>query len=200
MGDLPREPPLHADREVSMITIIFIALGLAMDAFAVSITSGIAIKRLKINNALKIATFFGTFQAVMSLIGWLAGLSLRDFIASIDHWIAFGILSLIGCKMIYESIKMESSEKEINPLNIYILLILSVATSLDALAVGISFSFLKIVITIPVIVIGTITFLLSLLGVFVGNRSGCLFEGKIEIVGGLILIGIGIKIVIEHLF
>ena len=171
-----------------------------MDAFAVSITSGITIKNLKINHALKIAIFFGSFQAFMPLIGWLAGFSLRDFISSIDHWIAFGLLSLIGSKMIYESVKMESSKGESNPLNIYILLILSVATSIDALAVGISFSFLNISIVLPVIVIGTITFLLSFLGVFIGNRSGPMFEGKIEIVGGLILIGIGIKILVEHLF
>ena len=183
-----------------MITIVFIAFGLAMDAFAVSITSGITIKHLKINNAIKIAAFFGLFQAIMPLIGWLAGFSLGDFISGIDHWIAFGLLSLIGCKMIYESTKMEADEKEVNPLNIYMLLILSIATSIDALAVGISFSFLKVSIALPVIVIGSITFLLSVLGVFVGNRSGHFFEGKIEIVGGFILIGIGIKILIEHLF
>jgi putative Mn2+ efflux pump MntP len=182
-----------------MITIIFIALGLAMDAFAVSITSGIAIKNLKINNALKIALFFGFFQAFMPVIGWLAGLSLRDFISNIDHWIAFGLLSLIGGKMIYESLQMESREKKSNPLNIYLLLILSIATSIDALAVGISFSFLDLSIALPVMVIGTITFGLSFLGVFIGNKSGHFFEGKIEIIGGVILIGIGIKILLEHL-
>lgn len=170
-----------------------------MDAFAVSITSGITIKRLKINNALKIALFFGLFQAIMPLVGWLAGLSLRGFIAEIDHWIAFGLLSFIGCKMIYESITVQSSEKQINPLNIYVLLMLSVATSIDALAVGVSFAFLKISIVTPVMVIGTITFVLSFFGVFVGNRIGHFFENKIEIAGGLILIGIGVKILLEHL-
>lgn len=181
------------------MTIIAIAFGLAMDAFAVSITSGITIKRLKINNALKIALFFGLFQAIMPLVGWLAGLSLRGFIAEIDHWIAFGLLSFIGCKMIYESITVQSSEKQINPLNIYVLLMLSVATSIDALAVGVSFAFLKISIVTPVMVIGTITFVLSFFGVFVGNRIGHFFENKIEIAGGLILIGIGVKILLEHL-
>jgi len=170
-----------------------------MDAFAVSITSGLTIKHLRINNALKIAIFFGSFQAVMPVIGWLAGLSLRDFIADVDHWIAFGLLSFIGCKMIYESIKIKSSEKEINPLNVYVLLMLSIATSIDALAIGVSFAFLKISIATPIIVIGAVTFLLSFLGVFVGNRFGHFFESKIEIVGGFILIGIGIKILIEHL-
>lgn len=143
--------------------------------------------------------FFGLFQAVMLLMGWLAGSSLKDFIAGSDHWIAFGLLSLVGCKMIYESIKLESSKKETNPLNVYVLLILSVATSIDALVVGVSFAFEKIFIVVSIIVIGTITFLLSFLGIFAGNKFGHLFKNKIEIVGGLILISIGIKILIEHL-
>ena len=184
---------------MSIITIIFIAFGLAIDAFAVSVTSGMTIKNLRINNALKIAVFFGLFQAVMPVIGWLTGLSLRDFISGVDHWIAFGLLSLIGCKMIYESTKIGSSKKEINPLNVYVLLMLSIATSIDALAVGVSFAFLKLSIATPVIVIGAVTFLLSFLGVFVGNRFGHFFENKIEIAGGLVLIGIGIKILVEHL-
>jgi len=182
-----------------MITVIFIAFGLAMDSFAVSITNGISIRNIRISNALRIAAFFGIFQAVMPLIGWLAGLSLRDFISGFDHWIAFGLLSLIGCRMIYESTKMDSGKKVINPLNVYVLLILSVATSVDALAVGMSFAFLKIFIVTPIIVIGAVTFLLSFLGVFVGNRFGHFFEKRIEIAGGLILIGIGVKILLRHL-
>ena len=182
-----------------MITIIFVAFGLAMDCFAISITSGITIRHLRINYALKIAIFFGSFQAVMPAIGWLAGLSLRDFISDVDHWIAFGLLGFIGCKMIYEAIKIEAGEKEIYPLNSYVLLMLSVATSIDALAVGVSFAFLKISIVSPIIVIGIVTFLVSFLGVFIGNRFGHFFEKKIEIVGGIILIGIGIKILVEHL-
>ncbi len=181
------------------MSIIFIAFGLAMDAFAVSITRGVTIKYLRIYSALAIAMCFGAFQAVMPLIGWLAGLSLRDVISGFDHWIAFGLLSSIGFKMIYESFTVESSEKEINPLNVFVLLILSVATSIDALAVGISLSFLNISIAIPAIIIGTVTFLLTLLGVFIGKRFGHFFENKIEILGGLILIGIGVKILIEHL-
>jgi len=184
---------------MDIISIIFIAFGLAMDAFAVSITSGLTIKSLKINNALKIAIFFGLFQAIMPLIGWLAGLSFRDFISDVDHWIAFGLLSVIGCKMIYESSKMELNKKKINPLNVYVLLMLSVATSIDALAVGLSLSFLKVSIALPAVIIGIVTFLLSILGVYFGNRFGHYFERKIEIIGGLILICIGIKILIEHL-
>ena len=184
---------------MDIISIVLIAVGLAMDAFAVSITSGITIKSLRINNALKIAIFFGLFQAVMPIIGWLAGLSLRDYISAVDHWIAFGLLSFIGCKMIYESITVQSSEKEMNPLNVYVLLVLSVATSIDALAVGVRFAFLKVSIVTPVIIIGTVTFFLSYLGVYIGDRIGHFFENKIEIAGGLLLIGIGIKILVEGL-
>ncbi|MBW1824278.1 MAG: manganese efflux pump [Deltaproteobacteria bacterium] len=184
---------------MDIVSIVIIAVGLAMDAFAVSITSGITIKRLHINHALKIALFFGLFQAFMPIIGWLAGLSLRDYISAIDHWIAFGLLSFIGCKMIYESITVQSNKKEINPLNVYVLLVLSVATSIDALAVGISFAFLKVSIVTPVIIIGTVTFLLSYLGVYIGDRIGHFFENKIEIAGGFLLIGMGIKILVEGL-
>ncbi len=184
---------------MSWITIIFISFGLAMDAFAVSITSGMAIKPLRFGSALKIALFFGFFQALMPIIGWLAGVSLRGFISDIDHWLAFGLLCFIGSKMIYESFKLETSEKS-NPLDIYVIFILSIATSIDALAVGITFAFLNVSIITPVLAIGIVTFLVSFFGVFVGEKFGHFFEKKIEIVGGIILIGIGIKILVEHLY
>ena len=184
---------------MDFLTITFIAIGLAMDCFAVSITSGITIKNLKVNNALQIALFFGSFQAIMPVVGWFAGRGLRDFITGVDHWVAFGLLGLIGLKMIYESTKLQSDKKEINPLNLYVLSILSLATSIDALAVGVSFAFLKISLVMSMIIIGTITFILSFIGVFVGNRTGHFFENKIELAGGLILIGIGTKILLEHL-
>lgn len=185
---------------MEIFNIIIIAFGLAMDAFAVSITSGLSIKNLKIKHAFLIAVFFGMFQAFMPIIGWFAGLGLREFIESVDHWVAFILLSVIGCKMIYESIKIESIERRTNPLNIYILLMLSIATSIDALAVGISFSILMISIITPIIIIGVVTFLLSFFGVYIGNKKGHFFEGKIEILGGIILIFIGLKILIEHIF
>jgi putative Mn2+ efflux pump MntP len=184
---------------MNIITVFLIAFGLAMDALAVSITRGIAIKRLKIEHALRIGLFFGSFQAAMPVIGWLAGMSLKGFISGVDHWVAFGLLSLIGGKMIYESLQMRPEKKEMNPLNVYVLLILSVATSIDALAVGVSFAFIKIAIITPAILIGIVTFLLSFLGVFIGNRLGHFFENKIELVGGFILIVMGIKILLEHL-
>jgi len=184
---------------MDLITILFIAFGLAMDAFAVSVTSGVTLKQERVNNALRIGLHFGAFQAFMPLIGWLAGLKLKDFIAGVDHWIAFGLLSLIGGKMIWESMKMGSGGKPANDLTPLVLLSLSVATSIDALAVGVSFAFLKVGIVVPILVIGLVTFVLSFLGVMVGNKIGHFFERKIETLGGLILIGIGIKILIEHL-
>lgn len=119
----------------------------------------------------------------MPLVGWLAGLGLRESITSIDHWIAFGLLSIIGSKMIYESTVLESSEKVIETLNVYALLALSIATSIDALAVGVSFAFLRVFIATPVVVIGIVTFVLSFLGVCIGGRTDHFFENKIEVIG-----------------
>lgn len=180
--------------------LLFIAVGLAMDAFAVSIASGLAIKQLKIRHALRIGLFFGLFQALMPVVGWLAGLSLRSLIENIDHWIAFGLLSFIGCRMIRESFRMEQDKEKLHdPLNVYVLLTLSVATSIDALAAGVSFAFLNISIAAPVIMIGIVTFLFSCAGVYIGDRAGHFFERKIEILGGIILICIGIIILVKHL-
>ena len=184
---------------MNTLTIFIIALGLAMDAFAVSITSGIAIKRLRIGYALRIAFFFGAFQAIMPLIGWFAGIGMRDLISAIDHWIAFTLLLIVGCKMIYESTVMDDEKDERDPLNLYVLVILSVATSIDALAVGLSLSFINVAIIAPAVIIGIVTFLLSFLGVYIGDRFGHFFESRIEILGGLILIGIGTRILIEHM-
>jgi putative Mn2+ efflux pump MntP len=175
------------------------ALGLAMDAFAVSIVSGAAYKQLKVKHALRIALFFGGFQAIMPLIGYLTGLSIKTYITPYDHWVAFGLLSAVGGKMIYESFKIKSAEENLNPSNILILLVLSVATSIDALAIGITLSFLRVSLATAVSIIGLVTFVLSYLGVFIGKRFGHFFENKIEAIGGLILIGLGLKILIEHL-
>ncbi len=184
---------------MNILTIVPIAIALAMDCFAVSIAGGATIKHLKINDALKIAIVFGLFQAIMPIIGWLAGLSLTTFISNIDHWIAFGLLTFIGCKMIYESRKIKTDKKKLKILNIRILLLLAVATSIDALAVGLSFAFLKIQILTAVIIIGIVAFLFSLIGLFIGNKIGHFFEKKIGIIGGIILIAIGIRILLEHL-
>ena len=184
---------------VSMLSIIGMAFALAMDAFAVSITGGVVIKERKVRHAVRIALFFGGFQAVMPLAGWLAGAGLRDWLGGFEHWLAFGLLTFIGCKMIYEAFKLEPMERIRNILAVRVLLLLAVATSIDALAVGITLSVLHEPIMLPAIVIGVITFVVSLIGVFIGDRFGHLFESKIEVIGGLILIGIGIKILVENI-
>ncbi len=185
---------------MELFTIVIIAVGLAMDAFAVSIVSGAAYKQLKLRHTLRLAIFFGGFQAFMPLVGSLAGLSLKKYTAGFDHWIAFGLLSAVGIKMIYESFKIGSAEKNLDPSNIFILLALSVATSIDALAVGVTLSLITSSIIIAVIIIGIVTFALSYLGVFIGRKVGHIFENKIEALGAAILIGLGVKILIQHLF
>ncbi|MEC4892095.1 MAG: manganese efflux pump MntP family protein [Oscillatoria sp. PMC 1051.18] len=184
---------------MTLITILSIALGLAADAFAVSICSGLAIRRIKINKALKIALFFGGFQALMPLIGWIIGLSFRVFLTEIDHWIAFVLLSFLGGKMIYEAIQEDDSEVKENPLDTYVLISLAIATSLDAFAVGLGFSVLNAGIVPAATAIGVVTFFLCFMGVFIGHQFGTWFESKVEIIGGVILIGIGSKILLEHL-
>jgi putative Mn2+ efflux pump MntP len=180
-------------------TTILLSLGLAADAFAVAVSSGLAIKHMKVNKALKIALFFGVFQALMPVLGWLIGLSFSFLITPIDHWIAFGLLSFIGGRMIYESLQSEECEKKFNPLDTGTLITLSVATSIDALAVGIGFAVLKDSIALAVTAIGFITFFLAFAGVFIGHKCGNLFANKIEILGGAILIFIGSRILFLHL-
>lgn len=187
---------------MSFITTLLISLGLAMDAFAVAIGSGIALKKVKLHDALLVATFFGGFQLLMPLIGWIAGLGIREVISSMDHWIAFLLLGFIGGKMIHESIYEQEGLEEAkpsNPRNLYILLGLAVATSIDALAVGLSVSLLQTSIVELAVVIGIVTFALSFAGVYLGNRVGNFCEKQVTILGGVILIGIGVKILLEHL-
>jgi putative Mn2+ efflux pump MntP len=184
---------------MELITIIVIAVGLAMDAFVVSIVSGGIYKQLHVKYALRMALFFGAFQAFMPLIGSLAGLSLKDCIQGYDHWVAFALLAAIGGKMIYESFKIKSVEENPDPSNIFVLLALSVATSIDALAIGITLSLITSSIASAVIIIGLITFVLSYAGVLIGKRFGHFFENRIEALGGLVLIAIGVKIICQHL-
>ncbi|HYF84214.1 MAG TPA: manganese efflux pump MntP family protein [Clostridia bacterium] len=199
---------------MDILSIVLIAIGLSMDAFAVSVTNGIIIKNLKMSHALKIALYFGVFQALMPLAGWLAGSQFKDYITSIDHWIAFGLLAFIGGKMIREAFN-EVEEEGVegmcevaistqgtaceNPLRMGRLFVLAVATSIDALAVGISFAFLRVSIVWSSMIIGLITFVICFAGVFIGNKFGGLLKKKAEIAGGLILICIGLKILIEHM-
>jgi len=184
---------------VELFTIIIIGLALAMDAFAVSIAAGAGYRQLKIRHAIRMAVFFGGFQAMMPLVGWLAGMSFREEISACDHWVAFGILLAVGTRMIYEAFKIDRATNPSNPANLAVLLTLAVATSIDALAVGITLTLVTDSVAAAVIIIGLITFVLSWLGCYIGKRIGHLFENKIEIIGGCILIAIGVKILIEHL-
>jgi manganese efflux pump family protein len=184
---------------MTFLTIIVIALALAMDAFAVSIITGSTSRKLHIKHALRMALSFGLFQAVMPLLGALAGLKIKNYVANYDHWVAFALLAAVGIKMVYESFKIKTAEEKLDPSNIYILLILSVATSIDAFAVGITISFLDISLALAVSIIGAVTFVLSYLGTVIGKKFGHFFESKIEAIGGLILIGLGLKILLQHL-
>jgi ZIP family zinc transporter len=183
-----------------MLSILLIALSLAMDAFAVSITSGVTIQRVKVRQALLIAFFFGLFQAVMPVLGWAAGQWLVRWIEMVDHWIAFALLLYVGGHMIIQALHIEDDPDDIqNPLHIPTLFMLAIATSIDAFAIGISLSMIRVSILMPVLIIGAVTFVLSFAGVYFGRLFGHLNEKKLEIAGGVILIGIGIKILIEHL-
>lgn len=182
-----------------LFQIVLIAVGLAADSFAVSVSSGAIIEKLRLRHAMRIALFFGFFQGLMPLIGWKVGILASSVIRSFDHWLAFGILSFIGGKMLYESRRLkEDVEVAADPLNLYVLFSLAIATSIDALAVGVTFSFLDIAIMEPVLIIGLVTFVFSLAGTYIGEYCGHIFEDKIELAGGLILIGIGCKILMEH--
>jgi len=182
-----------------MLTVLILAVGLAMDSFSASLSGGLACERLSVNEALRIAFFFGVFQAVMPLIGWLAGRGVHPLISEIDHWVAFGLLTFIGLKMIYQSAS-EDDNNVINLQQLHVLLALSVATSIDAFAVGIGLSILGFSIAVPSVVFGTVTFLLSLLGVFISRKLRRVPSRKVESLGGVILIAIGLKILSEHLF
>jgi putative Mn2+ efflux pump MntP len=183
---------------VDLATILLIAVSLAMDAFAVSIAHSMTIKNRRVASGLLMAGSFGMFQDFKPVLGWLAGLSFIELISSFDHWLAFGLLTFIGGRMIYTARTASKEEKE-TKLTASILPILSIATSIDALAAGLSFSLLRISITTPVIVIGVVRFLLSFAGFCFGNKLGQLFEREVRIVGGIVLIAIGIKILLEHL-
>lgn len=186
---------------VGLFEIFMIGVGLSMDAFAASICKGLNMRRLNIKNMLIIGLFFGGFQALMPAVGWLLGKQFESYITSVDHWVAFALLVFIGGKMIYD-VFTEKNEDECgektNRLDMKEVLTLAVATSIDALAVGISFAFLQVDILKAVSVIGVTTFVLSVIGVAVGNVFGSKYEKKATLAGGIILILIGLKILLEH--
>lgn len=184
---------------MDFIWIFVIALGLSADSFAVSITSGLILNKIDFRDASKIAFSLGFFQALMPTLGWLIGVKIQKYIESFDHWIAFGLLTIIGVKMILESLKSDEEDRNFNPLNPKILLMMSLATSIDALVVGISFAFIEYNWFLSAFIIGAVTFIISMLGILFGKKMGSRFGSKMEIVGGIILIFIGIRILFEHL-
>lgn len=184
---------------MSLIELFLIGIGLAMDAFAVSICKGLAMPKLNYKKAFIIAGFFGAFQAAMPFLGYYLGLSFNDKITSIDHWIAFILLSLIGFNMIKES-REQGGECQDDSLRLKDLIMLSIATSIDALAIGITFAFFEVSIVPAISIIGIVTFVMCVIGVKVGNVFGEKYRSKAEFLGGLLLLLMGVKIVVEHVF
>lgn len=177
-----------------------IALGVSADAFAVALTKGLHMRRFNVRNALIIATTFGLFQAIMPLIGWVLGSQFARYITGIDHWVAFGLLLLVGGKMLWEAFSPhEDTDTDYDRLNVRRLIVLAFATSIDALAVGITLAFVPVSIVGAVTLIGVTTLVLSFLGVFIGRRVGARLGKPAEIAGGLVLILIGTRILLDHL-
>lgn len=183
---------------IEFITVFLIALGLSMDAFAVSLCCGSGVKGRKFDLAIKIGLFFGLFQAIMPLIGYYFGFFIKDYFDKVDHWIAFGLLAGIGGKMIYESMKDEGC-KTFDTSKLIIILGLSVATSIDALVAGLSLAMIGLNILLSVSIIGLTTFILSYFGVYLGEKFCCRWGSKAELLGGSILVLIGLKTLLEHL-
>lgn len=183
---------------MDLFTIVTVAVGLSMDAFAVSVTNGMCVRDLNNKRRVLTALSFGIFQAAMPIIGYFLGRTFSDAISAVDHWVALILLSAIGINMIVEAIKSKNEECSLAPFSYKSLFVQSIATSIDALAVGISFAVLNINIWVSALFIGAITFGICLFGIFIGKKLNSLFKNKASIVGGVILIAIGLKIFIEH--
>lgn len=181
-----------------MLEILLIALSLAMDAFAVSVSTGIAVPGFGPKQAARIGAWCGAFQFLMPLIGWFLGSSVKTYIEVVDHWIAFGLLALIGGNMIRQALS-GGEEEAVTDLSVRRLFFLALATSIDALAVGVSLAFVKVNILLAAAVIGAVAFLLAMAGGLLGRRLGELFQRRATLLGGLVLVLIGIKILVEHL-
>ena len=183
---------------MGLIELFLIAVGLSMDAFAVSVCKGLAMPKCTFKKAAIVGLWFGGFQALMPAIGYILGAQFQEAIASIDHWIEFVLLALIGGNMIHEALDNDEEEADAS-LDVKTMFLLAVATSIDALAIGITFAFLKVNIIPAVCFIGIVTFIISFAGVKIGNVFGARYKNKAEIVGGVILILLGLKILLEHL-
>ncbi|MDG5468264.1 manganese efflux pump MntP family protein [Deltaproteobacteria bacterium IMCC39524] len=181
------------------ITLTGLALALAMDAFAVALGTGAVLSRLTGRHLFRLGFHFGLFQALMPVIGWLAGLTIIQWVEAWDHWIAFSLLAIIGGRMIYEAFSDEEKTDDRDPTKGLSLVLLSIATSIDALAVGFSLSVIGVSIWMPALVIGLVAGILTIIGMLLGGRIGDRWGSRVEIFGGLVLIAIGFKILIEHL-
>ncbi|HPC85979.1 MAG TPA: manganese efflux pump MntP family protein [Smithellaceae bacterium] len=184
---------------MSLTTILLLAVGLGVDAFSVAIGIGSTHHKKSWPPVLRLSFAFGLFQFLMPLIGWLAGSTVVGLIQSFDHWVAFALLAVVGGKMIWEGFEAESDEEKEDRTRGWPLFLLSIATSIDALAVGFSFSLLRMPIVFPAAMIGLVCFLMTAAGMLFGKTLASLFGKKVEILGGLVLIGIGVKILIEHM-
>lgn len=185
---------------MGIFELLLLSIGLGMDAFAVSVCKGISMKKMDWKKACIVGLYFGGFQVLMPVIGYFFGTSFQSIITNIDHWVAFVLLGIIGGKMIQEAFQKDNDEEEYSSdVSVKTMLILSVATSIDALAVGITFAFLNVNLLLAITFIGLITFVLSVVGTKIGNRFGDKYKGKAEFIGGIILILIGFKILFEHL-
>lgn len=183
---------------MGMLELFLVAVGLSMDAFAVAVCKGLALRKVKPGHMALVGMWFGGFQALMPLIGYFVGVQFKDAITAVDHWIAFALLALIGANMIREALSHEEEEADAS-LSFRKMFPLAVATSIDALAVGVSFAFLSVNIAMAASFIGVITFVLSAVGVKVGSLFGAKYKSRAELVGGVILILMGLKILLEHL-
>lgn len=183
---------------MSLLSLFTIAVGLSMDAFAVSICKGLAMQKINFKKALIVGLWFGGFQGLMPLLGYLLGMQFESYITSIDHWIAFVLLLFIGGNMVREALSKEE-ENASDSLAFKEMLLLAVATSIDALAMGVTFAFLQVSILPAVSFIGITTLVLSMIGVKIGNVFGTKYKSKAELAGGIILILMGVKIIVEHL-
>jgi putative Mn2+ efflux pump MntP len=185
---------------MTLVELMIIAVGVSMDAFAVSICKGLSVKKLRPRYAFSAAMWFGGFQALMPLIGYFVGIHFADFVSNVDHWISFALLAYIGGSMVKESLCMDGDDDIDADFSFRKMLALAVATSIDALAVGVSFAFLKVNIWTAVLLIGVTTAAFSGVGVKVGNVFGARYKSQAEMAGGIILIVMGVKILVEHLF
>lgn len=187
---------------MSLLELLIIAIGLSMDAFAVSIGKGLSVTKIKLSHALKVGLWFGGFQALMPLIGYLLGSTFAEIVSAYDHWVAFILLTLIGGNMIKESLEKDDdckcNKKGKDGFGFATMFTLAVATSIDALAIGVTFAFFKVAIIPAIITIGITTFLFSIAGLKIGNIFGCKYKSQAELFGGVILILIGLKILLEH--